>query len=71
MAVGGGAGTLSELALAWSLQRPILAFSGVSGTSAVFVGQRIDQRGAADRIVHGVDNAAQVVPLLIQLGVIS
>lgn len=71
MAIGGGAGTLSELALAWLLKRHICVFSSVSGKSAAFAGQRIDSRGAADRVVYGVENEAQVVHFLVQQGIIK
>ena len=43
IAVGGGAGTLSEIAYAWSLKRLILAFD-LPGWSSSLSGQRIDQR---------------------------
>jgi uncharacterized protein (TIGR00725 family) len=41
--VGGGAGTLSEIAYAWSLKRLIIAFD-LPGWSSSLSGQRIDQR---------------------------
>lgn len=43
IAVGGGAGTLSEVAFAWQLGRPILAWRG-SGWSARLAGTAIDHR---------------------------
>ena len=43
IAVGGGAGTLSEIAYAWSLKRLIIAFD-LPGWSSSLSGQRIDQR---------------------------
>lgn len=43
IAVGGGAGTLSEIALAWQLGRPILAWRG-GGWSARVAGTAIDHR---------------------------
>ena len=39
--VGGGAGTLSELALAWQLGRPVVALD-VGGVSSAFAGCRVD-----------------------------
>ncbi len=43
VAIGGGAGTLSEIAYAWSLKRLIIAFD-LPGWSSSLSGQRIDQR---------------------------
>lgn len=44
IAVGGGAGTLSEMAMAWALFRLILAYSNTGGWSAELAGRRIDGR---------------------------
>lgn len=46
LAVGGGAGTLSELALAWQLDKPIVALEA-QGQSQAFAGARIDDRRRA------------------------
>ena len=43
LAIGGGTGTLSEMALAWSKCRPILAFSG-DGWAGKLAGMRLDNR---------------------------
>jgi len=43
IAIGGGAGTLSEIALAWALKRLIIAFR-VPGWSGKVAGLRIDDR---------------------------
>jgi hypothetical protein len=43
IAVGGASGTLSELALAWQIGKPIVALE-VDGYSGQFAGQRIDHR---------------------------
>lgn len=48
IAIGGGAGTLSEMALAWQLNRPIVAWTG-AGWSARLAGTAIDHR-REDRI---------------------
>ena len=47
IAVGGGAGTLSEIAYAWQFKRPILATS-VEGWSSKVVGQVVDNRKRLD-----------------------
>ena len=44
VAFGGGAGTLSELALAWSARRLVLASANVGGTSASLAGRPLDHR---------------------------
>ena len=43
IAIGGGAGTLSEIAFAWSLKRLIIAFD-LSGWSSSLAGKRVDER---------------------------
>lgn len=43
IAIGGGAGTLSEIAYAWSLKRLIIAFD-LSGWSSSLAGKRVDER---------------------------
>lgn len=43
IAIGGGAGTLSEIAYAWSLKRLIIAFD-LPGWSGSLADQRIDER---------------------------
>ncbi len=43
VAIGGGAGTLSEIALAWQLNREVLAWTG-GGWSARMAGERLDVR---------------------------
>ena len=47
IAVGGGAGTLSEIAYAWQFKRPILATS-VEGWSSKVAGQVVDNRKRLD-----------------------
>ena len=43
VAVGGGAGTLSEIAMAWQLGRPIVALD-IGGWSARLAGEAVDDR---------------------------
>ena len=52
VAVGGGSGTLSEIALAWQLGRPIIALSSCEGWAARMVGERLDER-RADEVLEG------------------
>ena len=44
VAVAGGAGTLSEIAFAWQLKKPILCVEGLGGWSAKLVGEQLDPR---------------------------
>lgn len=44
IAIGGGAGTLSEMAYAWTLKRLIVAFKDVDGWSDKMAGLRLDKR---------------------------
>jgi hypothetical protein len=44
IAVGGGSGTLSEIAFAWQLGKPICAMSNVEGWSKELAGKQLDQR---------------------------
>lgn len=73
IAVGGGAGTLSEIALAWSLKRLIIAYSNVEGWSAKLAGTRLDERRRypfPDDKVFGVtcaDEAAKILNAKIEL----
>ncbi len=55
LAIGGGAGTLNEIATAWELKRPIAAFVGAGGWSERLAGTSIDSR-RSDRIspVHSI-----------------
>ncbi len=49
VAIGGRAGTLSEIAFGWSYGKPLLAATGLGGWSERLAGQRIDDR-REDRI---------------------
>jgi uncharacterized protein (TIGR00725 family) len=44
VAVGGGSGTLSEMAYAWQLGKPIIALAAVDGWAARLAGERLDDR---------------------------
>ena len=55
IAVDGGAGTLSELAIGWQLGKPMIAIGSTGGWSARLAGVSIDHRGAAP--VHAADDA--------------
>lgn len=44
IAIGGGAGTLSEIAFAWQLGKPICCLSAFGGWSAELAGKQLDAR---------------------------
>lgn len=50
LAIGGAAGTLSEIAFAWMYDRPIIALSPGGGWAAKLAGQCVDHR-RTDKIV--------------------
>ncbi len=67
VAIGGGAGTLSEIAFAWSHKRLIIGVTGVGGWSEKLAGQRVDERiryPYEDDQVFPAADAAQCVRLL-------
>lgn len=59
VAVDGGAGTLSEIAIAWQLGKPLLALANTGGWAAQVAGGRVDDR-RADRMV-AVQSAEEAV----------
>lgn len=59
LALGGGAGTLSEIALAWQIQRPVLAWTGPEGWSKKLAGVALDNRQM--RVIEGMD---EIEPLI-------
>jgi uncharacterized protein (TIGR00725 family) len=67
VAIGGGAGTLSEICFAWIYKRLIVGMR-VEGWSGKLADQRVDNRVRYPEIpndrVFGADNADQVVDLL-------
>ena len=42
VALGGGAGTLSEIAFAWQLGKPVICYSGLGGWSEKLAGAAVD-----------------------------
>lgn len=68
VAIGGGAGTLSEIALAWSLFRLIIAFDNVDGWSSKLAGEKIDNRVRYDDIpddkVYGVSSVKEAINII-------
>jgi len=70
MAIGGGSGTLSEMAMAWIMQRLLIAFR-VEGWSGRLADQRIDDRirypDIPDDRVYGVDTVEEAIGYLERL----
>lgn len=68
VAIGGGAGTLSEIASAWALKKLVIAYSGVDGWSDKVAGIRMDARNRYPQIpedkIYGVTSPEEVVRLL-------
>jgi uncharacterized protein (TIGR00725 family) len=66
--IGGKAGTLSEIASAWSLFKLIIAFTQVPGWGADLAGKRIDSRQRYEAIpedkVYPVQDPKEVITLL-------
>ncbi len=53
VAIGGKAGTLSEICFAWIYGKPIIALSGVEGWSSKIAGQKLDDR-RSDQIYNAI-----------------
>lgn len=75
LAIGGGAGTLSELALAWQLGKPIVVL-GQRGWAGRVAGECLDGRSdqpihAADSVANAVDACVGAVQLLVEPGEIG
>lgn len=68
IAIGGGAGTLCEMAFAWSFGRLIIAFDNVPGWSSQLAGKPIDGRkryqNIPDDCVYGVRTVDEAIALL-------
>ncbi|MFA6867250.1 MAG: acyl-CoA synthetase [Clostridia bacterium] len=68
IAIGGGSGTLSEVANAWALKRMILAFNNVDGWSSKVADIRMDQRiryeDIPDDRVYGVSSAEEAIKII-------
>lgn len=65
VAVGGGSGTLSEIALAWQHGKPIVALDLGEGWSARLAGTRLDHR--REDLLHPAGSADEAVALAVSL----
>ena len=59
VAIGGKAGTLSELCFSWIYGKPIIALSSVEGWSAKLAGEKIDQR--RNDMIYSANTAEEVL----------
>ena len=59
VAIGGGSGTLSEIALAWQLGKPLIALSPAGGWAQKLAGQRVD--GRRDDPIFEAQTAEQAI----------
>ena len=68
IAIGGGAGTLSEIASAWAMKRLIVAFDNIEGWSAKLAGTRVDRRNRYPSIpddrIYAVSTAEEAVAII-------
>lgn len=68
VAIGGGSGTLSEMASAWALKRLLIGVTSVEGWSAELAGRKIDARQRYENIpgdmVYPAKDAREVVAIL-------
>lgn len=65
IAVGGSSGTMSEIALAWQHDKPIVALDIGEGWSAKLAGEALDHR--RDDVIHRATTADEVVALALTL----
>lgn len=63
--VGGGAGTLGELAVAWQLGKQVITLATSGGWSERLAGERIDAR--RDALVHSAATPAEAIALALEL----
>lgn len=63
--IGGGAGTLSEIAIAWQLDKPIIALEPSGGFAAKYAGEAID--GRRNDVVYSAHTAEEAVQFALEL----
>ncbi|KFZ26331.1 MAG: hypothetical protein KQ78_01429 [Candidatus Izimaplasma bacterium HR2] len=66
VAIGGGSGTLAEIASAWMLMRPIAAFNNVEGWSKKVAGTNLDTRIRYDfdDHIYSVSSALELIEII-------
>jgi hypothetical protein len=63
--VGGGAGTLTEIAAAYIEGKPIVALRGSGGVADEYAGRYLDQRKTV--LIHAADTPSEAVELVLRL----
>ena len=71
IAISGGAGTLSEIALAWQFKRPVAVMNETGGWAEKMSGVKIDHRGENIEGFDSVDNVIEWVKLNLEHDVSS
>ncbi|MGD9397528.1 MAG: TIGR00725 family protein [Candidatus Thorarchaeota archaeon] len=64
IAIDGAAGTLSEMAIAWFSNKPVIALVPTGGWAAKLAGERIDERRADS--VYGASTPEEAVEMVFQ-----
>lgn len=62
IAVGGGAGTLSEIAFAWQFNKNVICYQGLGGWSERLAGNNLDHR--KEGLLHPAESLEQIDILL-------
>ena len=65
VSIGGGAGTLSELAFAWQMNKKIIALSPSGGWSEKLAGKKLDDRRIDE--IYDAKNEVEVISLILSL----
>ncbi|MHA1961855.1 MAG: TIGR00725 family protein [Candidatus Thorarchaeota archaeon] len=61
IAIDGSAGTLSEMAIAWFSDKPVIALTASGGWAEKLTGERIDERRSDE--VHGASSPQEAVEI--------
>jgi uncharacterized protein (TIGR00725 family) len=62
VALGGGSGTLSEIAFAWQQYRPIICYDGFKGWSAELADRKLDER--RDKPIYRASSLEEIMKLI-------
>ncbi len=65
VAIGGKAGTLSEMCFAWIYGKPLIALSSVDGWSSKLANQKIDDR--RPDLIYSAKNPQEVLNIILEL----
>ncbi|MFX1379534.1 MAG: TIGR00725 family protein [Promethearchaeota archaeon] len=65
LAIGGKAGTLSEISFAWIYQKPIIALTDVDGWSSKIANQKLDDR--RQDMIYGVKTPKEAIEKIMEL----